>query len=239
MMITNRIPRAATVALVLLGLSVGLAPRAASAACSGWTGFPDGSDFLPVGTRPTSVVMGDVTGDGKPDMVVANNGSGTVSVLVGLGGGKFAPKVDYACNGARAVAIADVTGDGMLDLVAVTSTNKASVFVNQGAGTFAAKVDYATGTDPRSVVAADLTGDGKADLAVLNNASLTVSVLVNQGAGTFAAKVDYPTGTDPRSVVAGDVTGDGKADLAVTNYGSNTVSVFVNVTVHPCRRGRE
>ena len=69
------------------------------------------------------------------------------------------------------VSAADWTGDGKLDLVAVSYVyDTASVLLNNGDGTFAAKVDYPTGVSPSSVAAADLNGDGKIDLAVPNNA---------------------------------------------------------------------
>ncbi|MCA6386157.1 MAG: T9SS type A sorting domain-containing protein, partial [Cytophagales bacterium] len=197
-------------------------------------------DFA-TGSGPRSVSIGDLDGDGKADLAVANQFSNTVSVFRNTGSAgtiSYAAQVDFSTGtgtGPRSVSIGDLDGDGKADLaVANFDSNTVSVFRNTGsAGTisYAAKVDFATGSGPRSVSIGDLDGDGKADLATANYYSSTVSVFRNTGsAGTisYAAKVDFATGSDPFSVSIGDLDGDGKADLATTNYGSNTVSVFRN-----------
>jgi len=206
-------------------------------------------DFT-TGNNPYSVAIGDLDGDGKPDLAVANFSSNTVSVFRNtstsgsIAAGSFAAKVDFtAGNNPYSVAIGDLDGDGKPDLaVANGSSNRVSVFRNTsssgsiGAGSFAVKVDFATGIQPISVTIGDMDGDGKPDLAVANNGSNTVSVLRNTStsgsiaAGSFGAKVDFTTGTNPISVAIGDLDGDGKPDLAVANYNSNTVSVYRNTS---------
>ena len=206
-------------------------------------------DFA-TGTNPFSVAIGDLDGDGKPDLAVANYGANTVSVIRNtsssgsIGTGSFAAKVDFANSGPFSVAIGDLDGDGKPDLaVANVISNNVSVFRNTstsgsiGTGSFAAQVDFATGTNsgPVSVAIGDLDGDGKPDLTVANNGSYTISVFRNTstsgsiGTGSFAAKVDFVTGTDLQSIAMGDFDGDGKPDLAVANGLSNTVSVFRNI----------
>ncbi len=201
------------------------------------------------GNNPQSVAIGDLDGDGKPDLVTANSsgtGANSVSVLRNTGSsgsmaaGSFAAKVDLTTGtNPSSVAIGDVDGDGKPDLVVANSglsANSVSVFRNTstaaGSISFAAKIDFATGTYPNSVAIGDLDGDGKPDLAIANNSSNTVSVLRNTGtaAGTvsFAAKIDFTTGTSPWSVAIGDLDGDGKPDLAVANYSSNSISVLRN-----------
>jgi hypothetical protein len=70
------------------------------------------------GTGPISVAVADVSGDGTPDLVVANANTNTVSMLVGNGDGTFQAKVDYVTGlFPRSVAVADVSGDGKPDLV--------------------------------------------------------------------------------------------------------------------------
>jgi 6-phosphogluconolactonase (cycloisomerase 2 family) len=209
-------------------------------------------DFT-TGSGPLSVAIGDLDGDGKPDLAVANYGSASVSVFRNtsssglIAAGSFAAKVDFTTGSfPRSVAIGDLDGDGKPDLaVANYGSNTVSVLRNTStsgliaAGSFAAKVDFTTGTDPYSVAIGDLDGDGKPDLAVANLSSNTVSVYRNNStsgliaAGSFAAKVDFTTGSNPNSVAIGDLDGDGKPDLAVTNYGSATVSVYRNNPVFP------
>jgi len=181
------------------------------------------------GTQPISVAIGDLNGDGKLDLVAANSGSNTVSVLLGNGAGAFGAKTDFATGSAPySVAIGDVNNDGIPDLVVANSgSNTVSVLFGNGAGGFGAKTDFATGTGPRSVTIGDVSGDGRPDLVVANFGSNTVSVLLGNGAGGFGAKTDFATGTQPFSVAIGDVNGDGKADLVLANFGSNTVSVLL------------
>jgi hypothetical protein len=194
------------------------------------------------GTNPISVAIGDLDGDGRPDLAVANDGSDTVSVLRNLGNGAYAARVDYATGRSpSSVAIGDLDGDGRPDLaVANFSSQSVSVLRNTSVGgniTFAARMNYATGASPTSVALGDLNGDGRPDLAVANRVSNTVSVLRNTSGGgniTFAARVDYATGSNPQSVAIGDLDGDGRPDLAVANSfngaGGNTVSVLRNTS---------
>ena len=191
----------------------------------------NGSQTITTGKEPSSLVMGDVNGDGKPDIVVSNQlyHFGTASVLLGNGNGTFqAPQAFFAGSNPVAVAMADVNGDGKPDVVVVNlSSNTVSVLLGNGNGTFQAQQTSATGNRPFSVAIGDVTGDGNADLVVANRDSNTVSVLLGNGNGTFQAQQTFATGTNPDSVAIGNLTGDGKADLVVANYGSNTVGVFL------------
>ena len=213
--------------------------------------------FLPAvnyssgGSLPDSVVVADVNGDGKPDLLVANSGSSTVGVLLGNGDGTFQAATDYASGGFNewpqfgAVAAADLNGDGRVDLVVTNScvsstdcsSGTAGVLLGNGDGTFQLVVIYRSGTsEARSVAIADLNGDGKLDLVVANcgNSSRcsgdgVVSVLLGNGDGTFQAAVSYDSGAPQAiSVTVGDVNADGKSDILVANSsGTGSVGVLL------------
>ena len=101
------------------------------------------------GTVLSSVAVGDFNGDGKADLAVANDGSDTVSVLLGNGNGTFQAAVNYgAGTDPRSVAVGDFNGDGKADLaVANFFSDNVSVLLGNGNGTFQAAVNYAAGIE--------------------------------------------------------------------------------------------
>ena len=179
------------------------------------------------GTLPSSVAVGDLNGDGIPDMAVTNESDNNVSVLLGNGDGTFQQPKNYPTGaGPFSVAIGDFNGDGIPDLaVANLNFNTVAVLLGKGDGTFQFAQNFATGKQPISVAVGDFNGDGIADLAVANYQDNTLSVLLGKGDGTFRIPIGVNAGEAPTSIAVGDFNGDGKQDLAVTNNRDNTVSV--------------
>jgi hypothetical protein len=189
------------------------------------------------GPDPDSIVAADVNGDGKPDLIVADLGTHSVSVFINTGTGTFNAAVVYSVgNSPTAVAVADLNGDGFPDIAVTNSAdNTVTILTNSGSGTFTATGLYATDTTPSDVVIADFNGDGHNDLAITNQGSNDVSILLNQGSGTFAAAKNYCvanasgacTSASPVSLVAIDLNGDTIPDLAIAGS-SSTVSTLLN-----------
>lgn len=182
------------------------------------------------GTRPRSIAVGDMNGDGKPDAVVGNADSNNVSVLVGDGTGGFGTATNFAVGTSpRSVAIADLDSDGAPDLVTANFTSdNISVLRGNGTGGFAAAVSYPAGDVARSVATGDFDRDGKLDVVTANSGSDDVSVLLGDGAGGFATAVSFAAGDGARSIVSADFDGDGDPDLATANQtAGGNVSVLL------------
>ncbi len=205
------------------------------------------------GEQVQGIAAGDFTGDGKLDLVIANNiYSGTISILLGNGDGTFQPAQQYELGAGTypsSMVAGDFNGDGRLDLAvvivgqsdvaALPGIGDVAVLLGNGDGTFQPQVDYALGIgagfdSSRDIVAGDFTGNGHLDLAVTDQLAGgsdavpgTVCVLLGNGDGTFQPEVQYAAGLDPDGIVAGDFNGDGRLDLAVPNEDSNDVSVFL------------
>ena len=183
---------------------------------------------LPVGSGAIAVATGDLNGDSFPDLAVANQNDGTVSVIFGNGVGGFSTKSDYQVGSTPAsVAIANVNNDKWPDLI-VANAGSATVSLLLGSGGgFAAAAEVVTGPVPASAAAGDLNGDGNADLVVANHGSGNVSVFMGNGSGGFSGRVDYATGAGAYSVAIGDLNRDAILDVAVANNGANTISVML------------
>ena len=197
--------------------------------------------------NPYTVVVADVDGDGKPDIIVLNSGSGLISIFRNISSpgilatNSFASEIDIpTVSGAQSLAVEDLNGDGKPEIVTANGGNNTiSIFQNQstiGIISYASPVNFAAGNFANDVAIADLDGDGNPDLAVLNRIDGTVSVLRNLGNGgtiatsSFASQVVFPAASQGRHIVVGDMDGDGKLDIVTGNWTTESISVLRNLT---------
>jgi len=194
------------------------------------------------GTEVRAVAVGDLNGDGAPDVVVTGGRSNlagssvpTTSVLLGKGDGTFHPVVSYDSGGSPgaitpSVALADVNLDGRVDVaVANYADDRVAVLLGKGDGTLQPAVLYGSGAPlAYSITGADVNGDGRPDLSVATGSD-AIGVLLGHGDGTFEPAQVYPVAGVHTSIAAADLNGDGGSDLVVTD-GSRSLSVLLNAT---------
>ncbi len=176
----------------------------------------------------SAAVSADLNRDGRPDLIVANTGSGTISVLLGNGNGTFQPPTNYPSGTyAGSLAIGDFNRDGNLDVAASNSgNNNVRVFYGNGTGGLAPGGLIPVGASPRVVRAGDFNRDGKLDLVTANSSSANVSISFGVGDGTFQAPVFYPVSSGPWSIHVSDINQDGYQDLLVPTLGVSGLSVL-------------
>ena len=198
------------------------------------------AQLYPVGSWPEAVAIGDVTGDGRNDVVMTTSydfdpvNDFHLFVFAQNADGTLAPPVSYATaahytNRAESVAIGDITGDGRKDVVVAITDVGVQVFPQTATGSLGSPTLTAT-TDSYKIRLGRLNGDDRLDVAGVgwgnHTSTPSVSVLLNNGSGGLQPPVSYPVQHDGwDDLEVGDVSGDGRDDLIVMS-GQGTLPNF-------------
>jgi hypothetical protein len=195
---------------------------------------------LPSGFAPAALAAADLNGDGHMDLVIADAGNDTISVVLGNGDGTFQQRTDYPTgNDPVYVALGDFNEDNALDIaVANNGGNTVSIYYNEESnsgvplGRFVAGSprDLSAGNGPTSIAVADYNLDGNPDLAVSDTTDNAVTVLLNAGNKSFTALSELPVGSAPVSITSADFNGDGRPDAATADNGAAETTVILNST---------
>jgi len=188
-----------------------------------------------VGIDPFHLAAADLNGDGLPDLITANTGSDTVSVLLNnpLRPGSFFSAVDFPCGpGPLSVATGDLNRDGLPDIAVAVADGVDILFQNPASrGTFFPPAFQALGGGTFSVAVGDLDGDGFPDIAAAGLDAVHVFFQDPLASGTFFLPERFAAGLQPNAVVAADFDRDGLLDIAVANTGSSVDGSGASISV--------
>ena len=175
------------------------------------------------GAFTASAAVADVNGDGKPDIIGANNSDRTLSLLTNNGTGGFTNYRTISLTGSPTwVTATDVNADGWADLIVVESSTTV-ILTNNHSGGFIQSASLSGGG---KIAVADVNGDGRPDLIAANIGGGNLWVYTNATKGLFAL-ASSPAVSSPSIVVAVDVNGDSRIDLIASGTG-NSVVVLTN-----------
>ncbi len=234
--------------IVALLISLVLAPAAGASQLS----F-SGAEHVAAGNGPWLLSDGDVLGNGRTDLAVANIfslGSNGASLLLnntraGAATPSFSAPRAFDGYGTQAVLLADFSGDSKPELVVCDEpalpVGRCTVHPNTtvpGASTptLGAQLVLHTGDTPEVLAAADMTGDGKLDLVVANFGSLGPGAITmfrntsTPGHLSFAPPQNFTGGIGAEGMVVADLNGDGKPDIVTGNTAGNNFTALVNET---------
>lgn len=193
---------------------------------------------IPVGHGPRWISIADINHDNNPDILVTNEVSETITVLLGDGQGHFreAPGSPVpAGHLPNDIGISDLNGDGNLDLVVANHQSPyVTILLGDGKGAFhpapGSPLDVHSNPHPHAVAVADFNHDGRPDFVTESWASNQIELFLGNGNGTFATPGRFfSVGHRPyERLRSADFNHDGLPDVVTTNLDDDTVTILLS-----------
>ncbi len=177
----------------------------------------------------------DINDDGLPDLIFSNgfDNDGFTHMLQDPDQPTgFAPQQVIHRNPAHSIldmVVADVTADGIKDIVAAELDDVVLVFEGQGNGIFAEPFELEAVEQPRAVTLGDFNSDGLPDIAALAGVSEEVLIYLGQDGGGFEPLGRSRVGDNPQDIATADFNNDAILDLAITNENGDTLSILMGL----------
>lgn len=182
-----------------------------------------------VSPHPHAVDLRDIDSDGHVDLLIDDRSPEAIRLFRGLGDGAFSGPtlIDVGGDPYRGMSLADVTDDGLADLI-TPNPDHVAVLVADGDGGFRLGATLAARFGPFSVVSADLNGDGRPDVAAASGEGQGLLATWHGLAdGSFRAAAVYSIASGPTKSAVADLTGDGIAEVLVACYAGGEVAVLI------------
>jgi hypothetical protein len=186
------------------------------------------------GSRPLSVAIGDMNGDGRADVIVGQNDAPGIEVLLQNASATLDPALFYSTPYSFKVRLGDFNNDGRLDVAGIDwSSDFVGVMLTTSAGTLAPPITYLAphfGWDDLEL--GDVNNDELTDIIVMNGQGFgpNLQVLTQLASGGFSPAAPYSVGGNilTQGVGVGDINGDGRNDVVVS-YGGNSPNANIGL----------